>query len=155
MALEMYVVSPRKLSSIAEWQNAADDLQFPIKFSSEIQFESVQGFLPVIWKGRNTGFECNHWTVEDIRESVGDLKFESNFKYVLAFRWIGDFSELVSALQAAAAYAVATDGVVFDCEGGELNSANRSVDIARETEVALPELEAAMNKALDEFRPKK
>lgn len=155
MALEMYVVSPRKLSSISEWQNAADELQFPIKFSSEVQFENVKGFLPVIWKGRNTGFECNHWAVEDVTEAVGDLKLESKFKYALAFRWIGDFSELVSALQAAAAYAVATEGAVFDCEGGELNSANRAVEIARETEVALPQLEAAMSKGLDEFRPKK
>lgn len=151
MALEMYVLSSRQLRSIDEWQRAADDLQFPIKLSNEVEFHRVRGFLPVLWKGRSTGFECDHWSSADIAEVIAEHRIDPNLKYVLAFRWGGDFNELVAALQAAAAYATATEGVVFDCEEGKVDSAIRTVQIARETEVALPQMEAA----LKEIRSKK
>lgn len=152
MSLEMYVVSSRQLQSFDEWQKAADDLRFPIKIASVVDLHEMRGFLPVVWQGRSTGFECDHWTIDDIQETYKEVNIDSVFKHALAFRWGGDFIELVSALQAAAAYSVATNGLVLDCQVGEMHSAVRAVQIARETEAALPQLEAAMQKALNEFR---
>lgn len=154
MSMEMHVLSPRRLLSIHQWQQAIDDLRFSIKVSDEVPIERVSGYLPVIWKDKSTGFECDHWSIEDIRETYQDLEIP-NYEYALAFRWGGDFNELVAAMQSAAAYAFATDGVVFDCQEGELYSAVRSVEIARETEAALPQAEATMPKALTELSSKK
>lgn len=155
MSMEMYVLSSRRLRSMDEWQKTVDNLGFPIKFSEEVPFEQIDGFLPLLWRAIRTGFECNHWSIDDIREVVSENDVSPGFVHVLAFRWIGDFSELVAAVQAAAAYAVATDGMVFDCEERNMISAARAVEIARETESALPQAEAAMQKMLNELNSKK
>ncbi len=155
MSMEIYVLSPRRLASMRKWEEAAIELLFPIKFPESLPFDKVRGFLPVSWKDRNTGFECDQWTVEDIQETYKDLKIDHGLTCALAFRWGSDFNELVSALQAAAAYAVATDGMVFDCEAGEIYSAAHAVKIARETEAALPQAELMMQQALKEFGAKK
>lgn len=155
MSLEMYVLSSRQLRSFDEWQKAANDLGLPIKITSTVNFREVRGFLPVVWQGRSTGFECDHWTIEDIQETYKEIHIDSVFKHAMAFRWGADFDALVSALQAAAAYAVATDGLVLDCQDGKLLTAARAVEIARETEAVLPQLEAAMQKALNDFGSKK
>lgn len=155
MSMEIYVLSPRRLASMREWQEAAIDLLFPIKFSELLPLDEVRGFLPVSWKDRNTGFECDQWTVGDIQETYKDVKIDQSFTCVLAFRWGSDFNELVAALQASAAYAVATEGMVFDCEAGEIYSAAHAVKIARETEAALPQVELTMRQALKEFDVKK
>ena len=155
MSMEIYVLSPKRLQSIHEWQHAVDKYDFPIKFDLRIDFDKVSGFLPLQFRGKLSGFECDHWSIRDIEETYDQVTIDPHFKHALAFRWGGDFSELVSALQAAAAYAVATDGVVFDCQEGEINSATKAVEVARETEAALPQIEAAMERALDEFKSKK
>jgi hypothetical protein len=136
-----------------EWQEAATHLLFPIKFSPG-PVNEVKGFLPVSWKDRSTGFECNHWTVGDIQESYKDVKIDQRFTSALVFRWGSDFYELVAALQAAAAYAMATDGMVFDCEAEEIYNIDRAVKIARETEAALPQVENAFQLALKKFGTK-
>jgi len=155
MSMEIYVLSPRRLASMRKWQETAIDLLFPIKFSELLPLDDVRGFLPVSWKDRNTGFECDQWAVEDIQGTYKDVKIDQSFTCALAFRWGADFNELVAALQAAASYAVATDGMVFDCETGKIYSAAHAVKIARETEAALPQVELALQQGLKEFGTKK
>jgi hypothetical protein len=154
MSMEMYVLSPRRLTSMDKWQESAEDLRFPIKFPEPLLIDEMRGFLPVYWKNRKTGFECDHWVVEDIQETYKAVKIDQRFTSAIAFRWGADFNELVAAWQAAAAYAVAADGIVFDCETGEIYSAARAVEIARDTEAALPQAELAMQQALNGFGSK-
>lgn len=155
MSLEMYVLSQRQLGSIGEWQNAIDEFSFPIQFEPGAEFHKLNGFLPLQLHGKLSGFECDHWTVEDIRETYEEISIDEKYVHALAFRWGGDFNELAAAWQAAAAYATATGGVVFDCQEGELYSATKAVEIAREIETSLPEIETSMQNAINEFSPKK
>ncbi|MBK8008460.1 MAG: hypothetical protein IPK23_08525 [Rhizobiales bacterium] len=91
---------------------------------------------PLLLNGKLSGFECDHWTVEDIKESLifHNLALDPNSRHVLAFRWGGNFDELISATQASAAYAIATNGVVFDPQEGEILSNERSLQIAQNVE---------------------
>jgi hypothetical protein len=45
---------------------------------------------------------------------------------------------------AGAAYARATDGILYDCEGGKVHSPQQAVELARDLEKEMPELEAKM-----------
>jgi hypothetical protein len=154
MSMEIYVLSQRPLGSIGGWQNAIDELSFPIQFEPGAEFHKLSGFLPLRLHGKLSGFECDHWTVEDIRETYKEISFDPKYVYALAFRWGSNFNELASAWQAAAAYATATGGVVFDCQESELYSATKAVEIAREIEASLPELEISLQKAPNEFNSK-
>jgi hypothetical protein len=58
----------------------------------------------------------------------------------LAFRFGGDFHALWGAYAAAAAYAKATEGVVFDSESGEVLPPDKAIAAARGIERDLPNL---------------
>lgn len=146
MALEAFVLSPRRLASFDEWQAAVDQEKWPLKFTYNGHFSELKGFLPVDWKGRKTGFECDHWKREDINELLLGHSVSDAMEFVLAFRWARDFYESVAVAQASAAYALATGGVLFDCEEGKIKSANEAAEMARQIDAFLPEIEAALNK---------
>lgn len=133
MSLELYVMSPRRLRSIQEWQRAVDKYGFPIKFAPDTDFDKVSGFLPLQLRGRLSGFECDHWPISDIQGTYG-INIDPSFKHALAFRWGGNYDELVSVTQASAAYSAATDGLIFDCEEGDFISNVKSVEIAKKIE---------------------
>lgn len=149
MALEAFVLSPRRLASFDEWQTAVDQEKWPLKFLYDGQFAEVKGFLPVDWKGRKTGFECDHWSLEDLREAIEGKEVDPTYIHVLSFRWGRDFYESIAVAQASAAYALATGGVLFDCEEGKIKSADEAADMARQIEAFLPEIEAALRKKID------
>ena len=134
MSLELYVISPRRLQSIQEWQDAVDKCGFPIKFQPDTDFSKVSGFLPLQLRDRLSGFECSHWPIDDILKTYEGIKIDSSFKHALAFRWGGNYDELISATQASAAYSVATEGLVFDCQEGDFISNEKSIEIARTIE---------------------
>lgn len=134
MSMELYVISPRRLETISEWQRAVDQLEFPIKFSPDVDFDKINGFLPLLLNGKPSGFECDHWALEDITESYGELRVGPDWNHVLAFRWAGNFDELISAMQASAAYAIATGGVIFDPQESEILSRDRFLAVARNIE---------------------
>jgi hypothetical protein len=60
MAMELYVLSDQRLSSIAEWQQAIDAEGFALQLSRETPLDAVDGFLPAQLNREPTGFECNH-----------------------------------------------------------------------------------------------
>jgi hypothetical protein len=148
MAMEIYVLSNRRLASIAEWQRAIDAEGLALRLSDDVSFGTMSGFLPVRMEGRRTGFECDHWEPEDVIGGYSEIDFDHAWKYVLAFRWIGDFDELQSVWMAAAAYATATDGVVFDPQEGKILTAAKARDAVREIERDRPIMEAAVRTAL-------
>ncbi len=132
--MELYVISERRLQTINEWQDAIDKFGFPIRFEAGIDFESTSGFLPLRLHNRLSGFECDHWTIDDIKEIYGYHRINPNSKYVLAFRWSGDYDELISVTQASAAYAIATDGLLFDCQEGDFISNEKAIEMANTIE---------------------
>lgn len=153
MSLEIYVLSDSQLNSLAEWQKAIDANGFALSLSVDRPFVALGGFLPVKLKGAPTGFECDHWPVRDVQEAYADISFGHQWRYCIAFRWGIDLKACLGAYIAAAAYANATNGVVLDCEQGELLSGKEALRAARDIERQLPALEQALNAAMEKYNP--
>jgi hypothetical protein len=153
MAIEMFVLSDRQLSSIAEWQAAIDAEGFPLKLKDG-DFDKISGFLPAHLNGKPTGFECHHDLGDVFIREAEDLNFDQAWKFVLGFRWIGDFDEFQAAWMAGAAYALATNGIVLDDESGTFLSAVEATEEARRIVRDMPKLEA-IKRELDATRPQR
>jgi hypothetical protein len=111
MSIEIFVMSERRLGSIAEWQKAIE----------------------------REGFECDHSDPADLLDDddLADIDFHRPWSQTLAFRFGRDFLALWGAFAAATAYARATGGVVFDGEAGEVLTPDKAAEIARDVELEL------------------
>jgi hypothetical protein len=134
MSIEIFVLSDRKLGSIAEWQQAIDREGFDLKLDTSRPIEALQHHLPAQRGEHHAGFECDHWDAAEILDGCDDMDFGHRWTQCLAFRFGGDFYALWGANAAAAAYARATDGVVFDTEAGEVLLADKAVEMTRQLE---------------------
>ena len=152
MSMEIYVFSDRQLSSIANWQTAIDNQGFALTLSTARPFAAIRHLLPIQVAGAQTGFECDHWDSSDILDGYPEIGFDHRWKYCLAFRWGADFKACLGAYMAAAAYAGATDGVVFDCEQAQLLSPQEAVQAARDIERQLPAMEQALRGAIEKLK---
>jgi len=141
MSIEIYVLSDRRLASIAEWQQAIDREGFALRLSTEASFDALGGHLPAQWGDKHAGFECDHWKGSAVIDEIPDVEFGRRWKHALGFRFGGDYGALLGAYAAAAAYARATDGVVFDGESGEVLTPEKAVQAARDIERDLPKVE--------------
>jgi hypothetical protein len=147
MSLEMFVLSDRELNSIADWQVAIDAEGHPLKLDPGVHLETHFGFLPAHLRGQSTGFECDHFpAAEFIRETreTGSVDIPHDWKYVLAFRWGGDFNELQAVCMAATAYASAVNGVVLDDQEAKIRSVAETRAGVQETVNNIPKMEAIM-----------
>ena len=119
MSIEIFVMSDRRLNSMAEWQRAIEQEGFDLRLDASRPFEALHGHLPA-WRGTTlAGFECDHWDPVDLLDDddLADIDFGRRWTQTLAFRIGGDFLALWAALAAAtASYARATGGVVFEGE---------------------------------------
>src|SRR5712691_4097640 len=111
MSIEIFVLSDRRLGSIAEWQQAIDSEGFDLRLDASRPFEALSGHLPAHRGEQHAGFECDHWDPKDVmdEESCADIDFGRRWTQALAFRFGGDFYALWGAYAAAAAYAKATE----------------------------------------------
>jgi hypothetical protein len=140
MSIEIFVLSDRRLDSIAEWQRAIDTAGFNLKLDTSRPFEALSGHLPAHCGEKHAGFECDHWDPKEVmdEEYCGAIDFGRPWTQALAFRFGGDFHALWGAYAAAAAYAQAAEGVVFDSESGEVLAPDKAVETARDLERNLP-----------------
>ena len=145
MAIELFVLSDKKLNSMGEWQTAIDNEEFPIRLANDRQIETLKGFLPVVLRRVKTGFECGHQPVEVFMREGSDVDFGRGWQHMLTFRWGGDLNQLQSAWMAAAAYARATNGVVFDDEEAKIHSAADACEVVRDIEDSLPAAQALLS----------
>src|SRR5262245_58434781 len=153
MAMELFVLSDRRLASLAEWQDSITAVAFPLRLSTDTPLQALNGFLPVLLNGRSTGFECAHWDAGRLMAECPDLDFGHRWRYALSFRFGGtDLYEGPAAFMAASAYARATDGMVLDWEQGELIAPQQAAALARDLEKDIPAMEAAMRRVVEQFR---
>jgi hypothetical protein len=141
MSIEIFVMSDRRLTSMADWQQAIADEGFDLRLDASRPFETLGGHLPA-WRGSEpAGFECDHWDPVDLLddEDLADIDFGRRWTQTLAFRIGGDFLALWAALAAATAYARATGGVVFEGEGGEVLTPDKAADMTHAIERDLEE----------------
>ena len=136
MSIEIFVLSDRRLASMAEWQQAINQEGFNLRLDTSRPIEALGGHLPVQRGEQDAGFECDHFDPAEILddENLADIDFGHRWTHLLAFRFGGDFHALWGAFAAAAAYARATGGVVFDGESGEVLQPDNAAEIARSVE---------------------
>jgi hypothetical protein len=121
MAMELHVLSDRRLSAVGEWQHAIDIEGYPLRLDGDTQPDAVDGFVPAEMNGQPTGFECFNDKAHETMKFLGNDQFDRRWKYALGFRWRGSsFEELQAAWMAAIAYAAATGGIIFDHEEGRV-----------------------------------
>jgi hypothetical protein len=148
MAMELHVLSDRRLISIAEWQQAVDDLDFPLQLATDIQLDTMQGFLPCVLQERKTGFECYNDDAIDFVPQLRNGTLGPGWLFALGFRWIGDPIEMEAAWMAATGYAQATAGVIFDHQEGRAFTANEAKQIVQAIEHDLPKFQRTMEEIL-------
>jgi hypothetical protein len=144
--MQICVLSDAGLSAIAEWQKSIDAEGFPLRLDYDKPLAEVQGFLPANLNGIRTGFECHHVKPSYVIDTYPEINFDHAWRYVLAFIWIGDFNEMRAAWMAATAYALATAGVVFDENAGQLLTGPQAAQAVRQIERDMPKLEAKLLK---------
>ncbi len=147
MSMELYVLSDNRLESIDDWQRAIDADGFMLRLFTARSFAELKGVLPIQFGDRQTAFECGHWDPNDLLGTYTDVDFGRHWKYALAFRWTANPYEGIAAYMAAASYAAATGGIVFDCEESKIISPRRAGEIAREIEQQIPLIEDAIRRA--------
>lgn len=141
MSMELWILSDRQLSSIAEWQAAIDAEGYTLELSAETPFRNLNGFLPCYLRKQLTGFECYHDNASEFMRAHSDIDFGRSWQNVLGFRWVGGKkNELRAAWIAATAYAQATDGVVFDDQEGKVRDCAEAREVAR-IECEAPEID--------------
>jgi len=139
MSIEIFVMSDRRLGSMAEWQQAIDKEGFALRLDASRPLEALHGHLPA-WRGREpAGFECDHWDPAKLldNDDLADIDFGHRWTQALAIRFGGDFLALWGAFAAATAYARATGGVVFDAESNEVFTPDKSAEVVRDIELEL------------------
>jgi hypothetical protein len=144
MSMEIHVFSDRTLSSIAAWQEAINAEGFDLQLSAEASLPAVKGFPPARLGDRTTGFECYHDDPRELLIGYQGIESGHEWRHALSFRWGGDLVECLAAHTAAAAYARATEGVLFDPDSGELLTSQQAVDRVREIEQELPAIQAKL-----------
>jgi hypothetical protein len=140
MSIEIFVLSDRRVGSIAEWQQAIDREGFDLRLDASRPFEALGGHLPAFRGEQHAGFECDHLPPGDVFECAPGINFGRDWLHALAFCFGGDFLAMWGAYSAAAAYARATDGVLFDGESGDILPPEKAVEFARDLERDLPRL---------------
>lgn len=122
MSMEVHVFSDKPLASISEWQQAIDGEGFDLRLDPEVELATASGFLPAMLRGKQSGFESYHDDPRELMEGYADMPYFKScptWKHALSFRWGSRAHEGVSVFMAAAAYAKATGGVVYEPEEGK------------------------------------
>lgn len=132
--MEICVLSDMQLNSISEWQEAIDSEGFELRLSQHESFSDMKGFLPLILRTEPTGFECFHVSPRELIETYDNIQFGHEWKFAIELLWEGDHTQMQAACMAAAAYARATSGVVFDPQASQVLSAAHAFEMVQDNE---------------------
>lgn len=144
MAMELFVLSDQKLKSVSEWQHAINGEGYSLHLDEGKSIESLKGFLPARLRDTKTGFECGCWSIDQFHDAFPDVNVNQTWRYALTLRWGGDLRQLEAAWIAAAAYAQATSGVIFDEQDGKIKSASEARAVVHDIISAMPKAEAIL-----------
>jgi hypothetical protein len=138
MSMELFVFSDRRLSSMSEWQRSIDSDHLGILLPADASIDELRGYLPVHRYEKKTGFECHHYDAAEMMAFCQEVDFGRRWTKCLCFIWGSDFDEGLAAYLAAAAYAKAADGIVYDPQDDLIMSPRDALDVARRMEDELP-----------------
>jgi hypothetical protein len=148
MSMEIFALSDRPLLSLADWQRSIDITGMSLVLPRDTSIDDLGGFLPVRLSGIGTGFECDHRHGRELMDFYGAIDFGRKWTYALAFNWHG-FDEALAAYAAAAAYARAADGVVFDPQDGIVMSPQQAFEVVAKMKAELPKMKEALRAMSD------
>ena len=135
MSMELWVLSDKKLSSVAEWQAAIDAEGYALGLKKDAEFGDLKGFLSCQLEGNLTGFECYHDDAGALMRNNPGTNFGHDWKYALGLRWLGSKqSEILAAWMAGTAYARATGGIVANDQDSQLRTPAQSAEVVRDIE---------------------
>ncbi len=154
MSMQICVLSELRLDSTSEWQQALDAESFPLQLSSDKPLAQTSGFMPVDLRAKRTGFECHRCEPTDIVDSYPEIDCDRAWNCVTSFVWGGDLNEMQAAWMAAAAYARATKGIVFDEQEGKLLSPEEAIQAAHDLEHTAPKAEAVLRYVMQQLSVK-
>jgi hypothetical protein len=155
MSIEVYALSDRSLGSIAEWQQAIDREGFDLRLDDSRPFTALRGHLPAHRRnGQHAGFECDHCNAAELMDDYRDVGFGRRWTHALAFRTGADLDALWGALAAAAAYARAADGAVFDPIAGDVLPPAKAVESAWQVERDIPRMREAIEEMTKQYETK-
>lgn len=147
MSMEILTLSDRRLASMAEWQRAIDAAGLALALPIDVSIEELHGFLPIRAGDAATGFECDHCDAAELIKLYDTIDFGRVWRHALAFNWQG-FEEGAAACMAAAAYAKAADGVVFDPQESIVMSPQRAIEYANEFKADIPRMNEMVRETL-------
>jgi hypothetical protein len=115
MAAELHVLLGKdRLPDVQKWQNSINKLSFDAQLASSLVVTTHSGFLPVKFKGKDSGFEFSLWPVSVIVSTYPEKAAQfAGTDWSANFRWGGDVNEMACALVAAAALTELSAGVWF------------------------------------------
>jgi hypothetical protein len=155
MSMELEILSDIQLKSLDEWQRSIDAIGFPLRLDPNIRVEDIGGFIPARLGETPTGFECYQDNANEIVQAIGISNVDRAWRFALGLRWKGDLNELQAAWMAAAAYARATKGILFDYEEGKVYQPSEAVAQVHRIERDVPHVEAILREIVTRFTPKK
>jgi hypothetical protein len=129
MSIEIYVLSDRRLASLADWQQAIEAEGFGLRLGTQRPFDDLHGHLAAQLGNEHAGFECDHWDAGGL--IYPELDYGHRWEHALAFRFGGDLHACLGAYMAATAYARATGGVVLECEELQLLPPQQALETTR------------------------
>ena len=150
MAMELFVFSDRRPETVADWNAALADIGFDVVIDAR-RIADLNGYQPTKLRGRDVWIEYDHFDPEEFFKEQDYVRQDRSWKYLLAFRFGGDFYALAAVLMAAAAYAKITNGVVLDEYEPIFRGWKEIADSAQTTEQRIPMLEASKKSTTTEL----
>jgi hypothetical protein len=150
MAMHICVLCDQRLDSIAEWQKSVDAEGFPLRLSDADPERNLAARL----RDEETSIEYGFYDFRELKDAFKHVNFERDWKYAVAFTWSSDFAEEIATWMAAAAYARATNGVIFDEQQGKIFTPEESLKISRDSEQRRPAMEAMMRNYIEQLSAK-
>jgi len=144
MTMEAYVLCPRPMSGVTEWQNAINALGFELALEVEQIPPVTRGHLPATWQGRQAGFECSVIPLSDLTETYPEINFGGPWACVYAF-YFAAISSCAGVWIAVAACVRQLDGIAFDPQEGHLLAGEDAIHYAHETLASATMLEAQLS----------
>ena len=134
MSVEICVFVQRdRLPVRNQWQQAIEDMGFPMVLYADFDPLQMSGFCPVTWRGIATGFEYYLDFSKEYLNSYPDIAGQVQLRdSCVTFCFGGHVSELASALAAAASLVQLGNGVCFDPQGELIIDAEQALVMVKQ-----------------------
>jgi len=137
MSFDLIVYLQRdRMPTPAAWQDAIAAAGFPVLIDQDFDPDTFAGFLPCKYKGNISGFEYHSGRLseEDAKElEVGDADFSVTFVVHEGH------NEMQTALSAASALCVSSNGILVNPQSGEYRRATEVLAWAEDAIQQCPE----------------